>query len=232
MRWLAAACLLLSVLATDVGAQQSADVAIVLAVDASSSVNFGEFDLQMRGIAESFRSPEVQRAVKAGPSGAVAITVVQWSGPLQVQQVLPWRLITDPESAEALAKEVETTPRFFTVGSTAIGQALTYSASMFEKLPWSAGRRVIDLSGDGANTDNPPVEPAREAVLKLGITINGLPIQAQEVDIDVYYRDKVIGGHGAFVEVAKDYEAFKEAMTRKLIREIRTEPLISWLDEG
>lgn len=231
MRWLLAACLLMTVV-PGARAQQAADVAIVLAVDASSSVNFGEFDLQMRGIAESLRSAEVQRAVRAGPSGAVAITLVQWSGPLQVQQALPWRLVTDPESAKKLAKEVETTPRYFTVGSTAIGQALLYSAKMFDKLPWAAGRRVIDLSGDGANTDNPAVGPAREAVLKQGIIINGLPIQAQELDIDQYYRDKIIGGHGAFMEVARNYDAFREAMTRKLIREIRTEPLISRLDGG
>lgn len=227
---LLAACLLLILLLPQARAQQAADVAIVLAVDSSSSVNFNEFDLQMRGIAEAFRSPEVQRAITAGPSGAVAVTMVQWSGPLQVQQAVKWRLITGRETAEALAEEIENTPRYFSVGSTAIGQALTFSAGMFAKLPWSAGRRVIDLSGDGANTDNPPVGPAREAVLKQGITINGLPIQAQEVDIDLYYRDNVIGGYGAFIEVATDYEAFRQAMTRKLIREIRTDPLISRLN--
>ena len=213
-------------------AQPSADVAIVLAVDSSSSVNYAEFDLQMRGIAEAFRSAEVQSAIRNGPSGAVAITLVQWSGPLQVQQAVEWRLVTGAASAEALAEEIETTPRFFAVGSTAVGQALTFSATMFEKLPWATGRRVIDVSGDGANTDNPPVGPAREAVLRQGITINGLPIQAQELDIDVYYRDKIIGGHGSFMEVARDYDAFREAMTRKLIREIRTEPLISRLERN
>lgn len=230
MRWVAA-CLLLIALMPKAWAQQSADVAIVLAVDSSSSVNFSEFDLQMRGIAEAFRSTDVQQAIRNGPSGAVAITLVQWSGPFQVQQAVKWRLVTGKTSAEALAKEIEETPRYFSVGSTAIGQALTFSASMFKRLPWAAGRRVIDLSGDGANTDNPPVGPARDAVLKQGITINGLPIQAQEVDIDIYYRDKIIGGHGSFMEVARDYDAFREAMTRKLIREIRTEPLISLLEQ-
>lgn len=227
---LLAACLLVFLPPSFVCAQQSADVAIVLAVDSSSSVNFSEFDLQMRGIAEAFRSAEVQRAIQAGPSGAVAISLVQWSGPLQVQQAVKWRLVTTPDSAEALAKEIEDTPRYFSVGSTAIGQALAFSARMFQKLPWSAGRRVIDISGDGANTDNPPVGPAREAVLQQGITINGLPIQAQEVDIDQYYRDNIIGGYGAFMEVARDYEAFRQAMTRKLIREIRADPLISRLE--
>lgn len=231
MRTLAAACLIILMLPPFARAQQAADVAIVLAVDASSSVNFAEFGLQMQGIAAALRSPEVHSAIANGPSGAVAITMVQWSGPLQVRQAFPWRLITSPSTAEALAVEVENTPRYFSVGSTAIGRALTYSADMFDKLPWAAGRRVIDLSGDGANTDNPPVGPARAEVISRGITINGLPILAQEVDIDRYYREHVIGGHGAFIEVADDYEAFQAAMERKLLREVQTEPLISRLED-
>lgn len=226
-----AAILLLALMAAGTArAQQAVDVAIVMAIDASSSVNFTEFDLQIRGVAEALRSPEVQRAVAAGPSGAVAFTMVQWSGPLQVGQSFPWTLVATAEDAEALARTVEDTPRYFTVGSTAIGQAINYSAGTFDKLPWAAGRRVIDISGDGQNTDNPPIGPAREAALRSGITINGLPILAQEPDIDVYYRDQIIGGAGAFIEVARDYEALKEAMTRKLVREIRTDPLISWVE--
>ncbi|WP_417518744.1 DUF1194 domain-containing protein [Minwuia sp.] len=230
MRHLAVVTGLLIALASPLRAETAADVAIVLAVDASSSVNYTEFGLQMTGIARALRSAEVLRTVRSGPSGAVAITMVQWSGPEQARQAFPWRLVTDVASAEALADEIENTPRFFHAGSTAVGRALMVSASMFAKLPWPAGRRVIDVSGDGQNTDNPPVAPVRAAVLGQGITINGLPILAQEKDIDRYYRERVIGGENAFVEVADDYEAFEAAMTRKLIREIRSDPLLSALE--
>ncbi|WP_416898435.1 MAG: DUF1194 domain-containing protein [Minwuia sp.] len=231
MRGLAAALLLALVLFPSARAQQATDVAIVLAVDASSSVNLEEFGLQMQGIAAALRDPQVLSTIAEGPSGSIAIALVQWSGPLQTRVAVPWRLVEGADSAEALAKEIEETPRYFYAGSTAIGRALVYSAAVFDKLPWSAGRRVIDISGDGSNTDNPPVGPARAEVLDRGIVINGLPILAQEPEVDRYYAEQVIGGHGAFIEVARDYNAFTAAMTRKLVREIRTQPLISRLEQ-
>lgn len=206
---------------------ETVDVAIVLAVDASSSVSHGEFGLQMDGIAQALRDGEVARAIAGGPSGRVAFTLVQWSGPGQVRQALDWRAVDSPEGIETLARDVELTPRYFSAGGTAIGQALLYAASQFENLPWPAGRRVIDISGDGRNTDAPAVQGAREDVIAGGIVINGLPILSQEPGIERYYREEVIGGYGAFVEVAADYDAFAAAMRRKLLREIRTDPLIS-----
>lgn len=206
------------------------DVALVLAVDASSSVSHGEFGLQMDGIAAALRDPAVLRAVTAGPAGRIAVTMVQWSGLGQVRQALGWRIAGDAESLEALAVEVENTPRYFAAGGTAVGQALLFSAEMFGRLSRAAGRRVIDISGDGRITEGPPVPAARDAVVGAGIVVNGLPILSQEGDIDVYYRDQVIGGRGAFIEVATDYRAFADAMRRKLLREVRSAPLISRLE--
>lgn len=206
----------------------AADVAIVLAVDASSSVSFAEFGLQMLGIARALRNPEVQKAIQEGPSGAVALTLMQWSGRLQVQQAVPWRLVYSAVSADALATEIENSPRVFVAGSTAIGQALSHAHGLLDRLPWPAGRRVIDVSGDGRSTANSPIAPVRARILADGIIINGLPILSQEADIAEYYRDNLIGGHGSFVEVAEDYAAFQKAMERKLIREIRSDPLLSW----
>ncbi|HEX3973027.1 MAG TPA: DUF1194 domain-containing protein, partial [Stellaceae bacterium] len=60
---------------------QAVDLALVLAVDASGSVNQTRFDLQKHGYAQAFRSREVIEAVTAGADHAIAITMVQWTGP-------------------------------------------------------------------------------------------------------------------------------------------------------
>lgn len=208
-------------------AAEPVDVALVLAVDASSSVSREEFGLQMDGIAAAFRDPAVLRAIRGGPSGAIAVTLVEWSSPNQLWRAFPWTLVNGPESAEAIAVEIENTPRRFAAGGTAIGAALDFSLAQFEELPFPTGRRVIDVSGDGRNTHMPHVEDARDRAMALGVTVNGLPILSQEADIDRYFENYVIGGNGAFIEVATDYGAFAQAMARKLLREIRSDPLIS-----
>lgn len=220
---------LLILLTAGAARAQSVDAAIVLAVDASSSVSHAEFGLQMDGIAAALRDPEVARAIRSGPAGRVAVTIVQWSGLGQVRQALEWRAVGDAAEVEALAKEVENTPRYFSAGGTAVGQALLFAAEMFDLLPWETGRRVIDVSGDGRTTEGPAVAGARDGIVARSIVINGLPILSQEGDIDRYYRDQVIGGYGAFIEVAEDYGAFAAAMRRKLLREVRHDPLISRL---
>ena len=79
---------------------------------------------------------------------------------------------------------------------------------------------VIDISGDGSNNLGRPVEDARNEAVRQGIRINGLPILAVEPDLEQYFRQNVIGGAGAFVIPAKDYNQFSEAILRKLITEI------------
>jgi hypothetical protein len=61
-----------------------------------------------------------------------------------------------------------------------------------------------------------------------GITINGLPIlndrptfgRRPPIPLDIYYRESVIGGPGAFMIPAEDFDDFGQAVRRKLIREI------------
>ncbi|MEC9345825.1 MAG: DUF1194 domain-containing protein [Pseudomonadota bacterium] len=210
-------------------AQGPVDVALVLAVDASASVGREEFGLQMDGIAAALRTPDVHRAIRNGTHGAVAITLIEWSGPDQHWQAIPWTRVTDDRSAEALAVEIENTPRLFATGGTAIGAAIRFSLASFADLPWPADRKVIDISGDGSNGQGPPVAPARELAWRQGVTINGLPILSQEKQIDFYYLSVVIVGNGSFIEIASDYNSFADAMTRKLVREIGSNPLLSLL---
>lgn len=226
--WLAALVLLCAGSAAS-ASDGPVDVALVLAVDASASVSRDEFGLQMDGIAAAFRSPEVLDAIRSGPARAIAVTLVEWSGPDQQWQPFGWTRISDAATAEALARDIENTPRIFATGGTAIGAAIDAILPLFPDLPWAASRHVIDISGDGSNGQGPPVAAARERALRQDVTINGLPILSQEKQIDLYYKTMVIAGTASFVEIANDYRSISEAMKRKLVREIGSAPLVSWL---
>ncbi|MDF1733949.1 MAG: DUF1194 domain-containing protein [Minwuia sp.] len=211
-------------------AQASVDLALVLAVDASTSVNREEFGLQLDGIATALRHPRVIQAIRNGAVGAIAIALVEWSSPHQTWLAIPWTRISDAASAERMADMISQTPRLFADGGTAIGAAIRFSALQFRHLPFPAGRRVIDISGDGSNTHLPDVSAERDVAVAAGITINGLPILSREEGIENYYQRRVIGGNSAFVEVAVDYASFPSAMLRKLLREIRSDSLVSVLE--
>jgi len=196
------------------------DLALVLAVDASGSVNQYRFDLQKRGYVEAFRNPRVLRAIQSGMIGAISVAMFQWTGPALQRQATPWMLIRDAQSAEAFAKAVEDTPRLIFGGGTSISGAIDRGVEMLAASPHEATRRVIDVSGDGENTSGRPVRAARDEAVAKGIVINGLPILAVEPFLDRHYSEEVIGGEGAFMIATKDFEAFGDAILRKLIAEI------------
>jgi hypothetical protein len=201
-------------------AQTPADLQLVLAVDASGSVDQVRFELQKRGYVAAFRHPRVLQAIRSGPNQAIAVTMLQWTGPTLQVPVVGWRLVGDEESAGAFADAIERTPRQLFGGGTSISGAIDYASTLFARSPYRALRRVIDVSGDGSNNRGRPVTLARDEAVISGIGINGLPILALEPDLDRYYYDSVIGGPGAFVIAARDYETFGEAILKKLITEI------------
>jgi Protein of unknown function (DUF1194) len=199
---------------------RQADLQLVLAVDASGSVDQVRFELQKRGYVAAFRHARVLEAIRSGPNQAIAVTMMQWTGPAMQVQVTGWTWIGDEESAGAFAAAIERAPRQLFGGGTSISGAIDYSMTLFPRSPFRGARRVIDVSGDGANNRGRPVTLARDEAVAAGAGINGLPILALEPDLDRYYQDFVIGGPGAFVVVARDYETFGEAILKKLITEI------------
>jgi Protein of unknown function (DUF1194) len=201
-------------------AQTAVDLQLVLAVDASGSVDQIRFELQKRGYVAAFRHPRVLQAVRSGPNRAIAVTMVQWTGPALQVQVVGWTRLGDEETAAAFAAAIERTPRQLFGGGTSISGAIDHAATLFPISPFRASRRVIDVSGDGSNNRGRPVTLARDEAVAAGIGINGLPILALEPDLDRYYHDSVIGGPGAFVIAARDYETFADAILKKLIIEI------------
>ena len=193
---------------------------LVLAVDASGSVSMGRFFLQRQGYASAFRSPRVLNSIRSGISAAIAVTMHQWTGPRLQVPVVPWMVVKDEASAEALAAAIEKAPRRLFGGGTSISGAIDYSMSLLRLSPFKATRRTIDISGDGANNIGRPVTMARDEAIREGITINGLPILSVEYDLDTYYFENVIGGPGAVMVPADSYESFAEAILKKLIIEI------------
>jgi uncharacterized protein DUF1194 len=202
-------------------AQTAVDLQLILAVDASGSVDQRRFDLQKRGYAAAFRNPRVLRAVRsAGPAGAIAVTMVQWTGPLLQVQVVPWTLIKDEASTQAFAAAIEEAPRQLFSGGTSISGAIDHAVKLFPTSPYAGTRRIVDISGDGSNNSGRSVTLARDDAVNAGIRINGLPILTLEPYLDRYYADNVIGGPGAFMIAVDSYEAFADAILKKLITEI------------
>jgi hypothetical protein len=224
MRILRAISLLLILLAAPAAAQresgQPVDLALVLAVDASGSVDQVRFELQKQGYVAAFRHPRVIGAIQSGPSQSIAVIVMQWTGPALQVTAVPWTRISDAASANAFADAMARSPRALFGGGTSISGAIDTSMALLFDNPYRAARRVIDISGDGSNNRGRSVNQARDEAIAKGVGINGLPILTLEPDLDRYYRDNVIGGPGAFVIAAKDYETFADAILKKLIAEI------------
>ena len=195
----------------------------MLAVDASRSMDLTEFAVQRDGYLQALRHPDLVRAITAGPLGRIAIAYFEWSGQAQDGTLVPWRIIDGPAAAAALADEIGTMPVARTRG-TSISRAIDFASVLLEDDAIDGTRRVIDVSGDGANNVGPPVIGARDEALARGITINGLPIVVSafgaQADLDLYYEDCVIGGEGAFVMVARTGEELARTIRRKLILEI------------
>ena len=229
MRWLNIVCLFV-ILAPQAAADEIVDLELALAVDASGSVDDGEFALQLKGIASGFRDPDVLKAIRSGPLGRVAVNLIVWAEPQAPKDMSGWQIIANSDDAERFAETVETFPRRQT-GATGIGAGIASALRSFDRNNIAAGREVVDVSGDGRET--PPHESvvligqARVMAMSRGVIINGLAILNQEPDVAEWYRDNVRTGPGSFVMSISSYQDFAEAMRRKLLKEIDYRPRVS-----
>jgi hypothetical protein len=196
------------------------DLQLVLAIDASGSVNQQRFELQKQGYAAAFRNPRVLNAIRSGRTQSIAVIMTQWTGPSMQVIAVPWTLVRDKASADAVAEAIDKSQRQLFSGGTSISGAIDFGVALMPTGPYRGMKRIIDVSGDGSNNRGRPVQLARDDAVRAGITINGLPILALEPSLDSYYFDNVIGGPGAIMVPAASYEAFAEAILKKLIMEI------------
>ena len=203
------------------------DVELVIAVDVSYSMDPEEQALQREGYVMALTSREFLRALREGVNGKIAVIYFEWAGQSDQKIIMPWRLIEGPESADAVANEIAAAP-YRRASRTSISGGLTFAKTLFDHSGYRGLRRVIDVSGDGANNAGPLVVPTRDDVLAAGITINGLPIMLKRPypgtmdmeNLDVYYEDCVIGGPGAFVVPIRERAKFIEATRTKLVLEV------------
>jgi len=209
-------------------ADEPVDLELVLAVDISFSMDTDELQLQRDGYVSALRHPEVIQAIQSGGYGRIAVTYVEWAGTLSVRTVLPWTLIDGQATADAFAARLAAEP-LTRARRTSISGALAYSGTLFDGNGLSGLRRVIDVSGDGANNQGLPVTLVRDRIVSEGVTINGLPIILKTrnpggffdiADLDIYYEDCVIGGFGAFIVPVRTLTGFAAAVRRKLVLEI------------
>ena len=195
-------------------------LALVLLLDVSSSVTAARYDLQKQGLLSSFRDPVIQRLMLNQAPGGMAITIYEWS--TYPQQAVPWIHIRSQADLNQLIEHVEHLDRKQQDGVTAVGRALLEGINSFDHAPCDATRKIIDISGDGANNSGKDPDVAKQQAQDQGITINGLPIlNDAEPDLEAHYREHVIT-HDGFVMPSEGFEDFARALRRKLILEIAT----------
>jgi len=221
----AALALVLAGMLAPARAATPVDLELVLAVDASASVSYDEFNLQMTGLARAFRDEAVIGAIESAAPRGIAVALIQWSGAGAQALAVDWALVRDGASARDFAARIDAAPRLVIGGATAIGDAIARAQAAFDGNGYEGVRRVIDVSGDGASNRGTPPEIARDRALAAGITINGLAILDEEPKLDGYYARAVIGGTGAFVITADDFADFARAIRLKLILEATGAPM-------
>ncbi len=198
------------------GGLRACDLALVLAVDVSGSVDPKEYRLQMDGLARALRDPLISEALV---QARAEVALVQWSGTSRQVVSVPWTSIPDFAALEAFTQAVEDTSRKWRNYSTAIGELLGYVLPMFDAVP-SCQRRVVDVSGDGPSNEGINPETLRSRLTAAGVTVNAIAIEASEEDLAAYFFEHVIHGPGAFVVYAARFEDYPEQIRKKLLREV------------
>jgi Ca-activated chloride channel family protein len=195
---------------------QACDLALALAVDVSGSVDPKEYRIQMDGLAEALRDPVISEALVRADA---RVLLVQWTGSSRQRVTIPWTRVSDFDALDLFADRVASDPRGWRNYSTAIGEALAFTAAAFADVSF-CHRRLIDLSGDGVSNEGLPPTETHPTLKAKGITVNALAIEESEPDLTAYFYENVIFGEGAFVETAAGFKDYPQVIRRKLLREV------------
>lgn len=230
MRWKSfAVAAALALVASLAYADDEVDLELVLLADASRSIDNAEILFQRQGYANAITHPDVLDAIDQGFRQRIAITYVEWGDVSSQEVVVPWTIVEDKSSAQAFASALLDAPRL-AFGPNAIGNALAAAQTLIEGNTIEAFRRVIDFSGDSANSfGGIPIATARASALSADIVINGLAILCRQddcsgrpnvYDLEDAFAKSIIGGPGSFVVTVDGPSSFADAVRRKLILEI------------
>ena len=211
-------------------------LALVLALDASASVDPREHGLQRQGLARAIVDEGVARLFLAGPP--VAVHAFEWASPSMQEPLTPgWLVVRSREDLARLARVLSSHPRSDAHDqqqTTAVGSALAHAASALEGAP-ACTARTVDVSGDGqSNAGLRPRQVYASGQLD-SVTVNALIIVGADASSNfpgaddkliAWFRSNVLHGRGAFFIAADGYEDFERAMREKLLRELGT-PTVS-----
>ncbi|MCX7559160.1 DUF1194 domain-containing protein [Sulfitobacter sp. F26204] len=197
-------------------------LALLLALDVSSSVDPEEDTLQRGGVVAALTAPEVVAAFFATDQ-PVALAVYEWSGRYQQDVLLDWTTIDSRRALVVAAETIAGSTRKHADYPTAMGYALGYGARMFERAP-QCTRQTLDMAGDGQNNEGFGPQQAYRAFPFEGVTVNGLVVNAADFEGELglipFYHAEVLHGPGAFIEIANGFADYERAMRRKLEREL------------
>lgn len=195
---------------------QSCEVALMLAVDVSGSVDAREYRIQMDGLAAALVDGSVSEALV---SGNVKLALMQWTGSGRQSVVINWTEIAAEVDILAFADQVVSEPRLWRDYSTAIGEAMALSLAYFGQVP-ECKRHVIDISGDGQNNEGRLPRDVWGDLVAARVTVNALVIEESVADLTAYFEREVIMGPGSFAVTANSFDDYPKQMVRKLYREL------------
>ena len=198
------------------GPLAACELAMVLAVDVSGSVDKGEYRTQMDGLAAALNDAVVSEALVLAQA---ELMLIQWTGSNRQQITIPWTSIDSFAALDAFAARVADDPRLWRNYSTAVGEALEFALAAFRDVPQCA-RFLIDLSGDGLSNEGIEPDTVHPALKQAGVIVNAIAIEASEPELTAYFFEHVITGEGAFVVSAASFSDYPDRIRKKLLREV------------
>lgn len=204
-------------------------LALALGFDVSNSVDEQDYLVQQNGLITALQDPGIRRAFLISED-TVALAVFEWGGRRYQDVVIDWVEVNSEATLDQVIEKLQQHNRLPVWQPTAIGAALVFAKHLFETAPDCAAT-TLDLSGDGRNNDWLTPERIYEKEDFGTLLVNGLAIGGHETDIVAYYRQNVLRGPGAFIEVAPTHFDFPRAIRRKLERELMA-PMLGSLSLG
>ncbi len=195
---------------------QACQLALVLGIDVSHSIDAQEYRIQVDGLAEALRDPVISSTLI---DLEVALSVVQWSGANQQELSVSWQRMLSKRHVARFEDRVRGLSRPWRDSNTGVGAALEMMLDQFDQVR-DCKRRVIDFSGDGVSNAGPLPIDARGRAKAMGVVINGLAIDRLGLSVTQYYRGHVTTGRDSFVVTARGYHDYPRAIRNKLFREL------------
>ena len=197
------------------GPAVACSMALVLAIDVSSSIDIGEYKFQTHGLADALLDPEIADVLVLHQ---VALSVVQWSGAEEGDLTIPWRRMLSYGEVRDFSTRVREMPRTWEGSNTAVGDAIAFSAAQFDRVS-DCGRKVIDVSGDGSSNAGLNAASESRKAEAAGIEINGIAIDIIGASITAFYERFVVTSEG-FVITSRGFSDYPRSIREKLLREL------------